>query len=356
VTDWRAVLALADKHRVEGLVANAMISVAELPAFVAAEARRTADEVKGRALGDVAETLRVSDALQSRGIGHAILKGAPLGVRAFGSPLLKQSWDIDVFVDTHSAVAGAAALADVGYTAHVPARPFTPAEFRRWSTVSKEAEFRSASGRTVELHWSLSDHPMLLRGLNAGAVTEEVELFAGQCVPTLGDAANIAYLAVHGAFHGWSRLKWLADFAAFVGSHPGERQEQLIAEARDWNVGLALDQALALANEVLSAGLRSAPRANAQILIRLAKTTIERRGEAQEFDRDRRASDAISQIKRRLHPGTRYRLMLLYRRLRGTEDRRQFPLPNGLTWAYWLLRPFGGSWRVLQRRLASRDN
>jgi hypothetical protein len=356
VSDWNAVFALAREHRVEGLVANALVSLAELPAHVAAEARWTADRVKGRALGDVAESLRVSDALRSREIAHAILKGAPLGVRAFGNPLLKQSWDIDVFVDAHSAVAAAAALADLGYTAYVPARPFTSAEFRRWSAVSKEAEFRSASGRTVELHWSLSDHPMLLRGVDTGAVTEEVELFGGKCVPTLEDAANIAYLAVHGAFHGWSRLKWLADFGAFVGAHAPERQEQLIAEARNWNVGLALDQALALANDVLGARLSSAPSTRTQILVQLAKQTIERRGEAQDFDSDSTARKATSEIKRRLHPGARYRLMLLYRQLRGTEDRRQFPLPRGLTWAYWVLRPFGSSWRVLQRRLARRGN
>jgi hypothetical protein len=284
------------------------------------------------------------------------LKGAPLGVRAYGSPLLKQSWDIDIFVDPHSAVAAAAALADLGYAAHVPARPFTSAEFRRWSAVSKEAELRSASGRTVELHWSLSDHSMLLRGVDTGAVTEQVQLFGGNFVPTLGDAANIAYLAVHGAFHGWSRLKWLADFAAFVGAQPRERQEQLIAQAREWNVGLALDQALALSNDLLGAGLSSAPSADAQVLASLAKQTIERRGEAQDFDSDNRALDAISEIKRRLHPGARYRRMLLYRRLRGSEDRRQFPLPSGLTWAYWLVRPFAGSWRVLQRRVARRGD
>jgi hypothetical protein len=355
VTDWTAVLALAEKHRVEGLVANALISAPELPASVAADALRIVDEVKGRGLGDVAETLRVSGALRNRGIAHAILKGAPLGVRAFGSPLLKQSWDIDVFVDAHCAVAGAAALADLGYTTHVPARPFTSAEFRRWSAVSKEAEFRSANGRTVELHWSLSDHPMLLRGVDTRAVTEEVDLFGRQSVPTLGDAANIAYLAVHGAFHGWSRLKWLADFAAFVGSIPREQQGQLLAQARKWNVGLALDQALALSNDVLGAGLPNASSADGASLVRLAKRTIERRGEAQDFDNDSQARRAISEIKRRLHPGARYRLMLLYRRLRGTEDRRHLPLPAGLSWAYWVLRPFGGSWRVLQRRRARRD-
>mgnify|MGYP006155727539 CR=1 FL=1 len=30
----------------------------------------------------------------------------------------------------------------------------------------------------------------------------------------------VVYLAAHGTNHGWSRLKWLADFAAFLAAQP----------------------------------------------------------------------------------------------------------------------------------------
>lgn len=350
VGDWDKVERLALAHRVQGLVAHGAAS-ASVSAAVARTWAAIADRVKRRALDDLAETVRLSRALGDAGIQHAILKGVPLGVRAFGTPILKQSWDIDLLVAPADAVAAAQALVELGYAPHVPARRFTEAEFRRWSAVSKEAEFRSPGGRTAELHWAVSDHPMLLSGIGVDSADRPVELLQGAQVPTLGDSANLAYLAVHGASHGWSRLKWLADFAGLIAGRPEGEREALLRSAREHGVGHSLDQALILCERLLGAGPGPVPTSGEALeLARLASTVIDRRGRSADFDSDGRAARAIGEIRRRLIPGARYRLILGYRLLRGSEDRRLIPLMRGFGWAYWLIRPFSTIIRAGIRR------
>lgn len=349
--DWARVEALAEAHRVEGLVANGVASLRAVAVEEVLERfERIAQRVKVRALQDVAETLRVSASLERASIRHCVLKGAPVGVRAYGTPLLKRSWDIDILVARDDAVKASALVVELGYRPPHAARPFTQAEFERWSSVSKEAEFHSAD-RAVEIHWGLADHPMLLAGLGIEQASERTQLLGDRSVPTFPDAETLAYLAVHGAAHGWSRLKWLADFAAFLGARAHGQRQPLIEEARRWPVGLALDQALLLSRDLFGTELGSA-RESAETLrlVGLANSVIRRRGDVRDFDSDPLACRAISQSRWRLMPGLRYRAGCAAIAMRGSEDRRQFPLAASFGWLYWLMRPFTGISRAVIRR------
>lgn len=355
--EWDRVEALAAAHRVEGLVANGVAALDAGPSqAVAARFERIGQRVKARALQDVAETLRVSGALVRESIRHCILKGAPLGVGAYGTPLLKQSWDIDVLVAAEDAVRAAAVIVELGYPPFRPARPFTRAEFRRWSAVSKEAEFHSADG-AVELHWGLADHPMLLAGLGLDDATGQTALLGDRSVPTLGGGATLAYLAVHGASHGWSRLKWLADFAAFLEAHDSDSRERLVEEANRWAVGLAVEQALRLSSALFGSEVGSAaPSPQVERLVRFATAAIRRRGEVADFDSDPVAGRAIARNRRGVMPSLRYRLRYAWIAVRGSQDRLQFPLPHWLGWAYWLIRPFSTPARMIARRVRRTAN
>ena len=353
--DWGRVEALAEAHRVEGLVASGVANLRSGPGHpVAQRFEQMGRRVKARALHDVAETLRLSAALDRASVRHRILKGAPLGVRAYGTPALKQSWDIDVLVARDDAVKAAALVVELGYRPHLPPRPFTQVEFRRWSAVSKEAEFHAAE-RGIEIHWGLTDHPMLLAGLGLDQASERTPLLGDRAVPTFGDAATLAYLAVHGASHAWSRLKWLADFAAFLNARAPDARLRLIDDAGRWATGLALEQALLLSTKLLRAEL--GPRhhgAEARRLAGFATTAIQRRGEVRDFDSDPIARRAIARSRWVMMSGLRYRLGVAQIAMRGSEDRRHFALPLWLGWAYWPIRPFTATLRLMNRWLARR--
>lgn len=329
-TDWTTLVALADRHRVEPLVAHGLAAAGiAVPLGIAAAAERT----RADTLRDLAEMLRIADALAGAEIEHRFLKGIPLGVVSYGSVTLKRSWDIDLLVLPKDAVAAAACLARLDYAPMIPPRPFTNEEFARWSVVSKEAEFRSPRGTTVELHWRLSDHPALLPKIDASTPGRAVAVFGERSISTLADSPTLAYLAVHGTAHGWFRLKWIADFNAFLGSLPIDIRTPALSDAASHGVGHALATAIDLSDQLFR-DKRSDPDPAIRRLTRHSMSALGADGE-------RAASKAASRARWAIGPGLGYRISELRIRLRGTLDRFEHPLSGRWAALYPILRiPF----------------
>lgn len=344
IGDWNEVVALADRHRVEPIVAHGLESVGIAVPAALAEAAATH---RAETLRDVGESLRIAAALGGSGIAHRFLKGAALAVAAYGTPTLKRSWDIDLLVRPADAVAAAAVLATLGYAPVVPPRPLDSIEFRRWSHVSKEAELRSPRGATVELHWRVSDHPILLGGIDAASPSRHVPLLGSASVATLNDAQNIAYLAVHGTAHAWFRLKWIADFAALLASTPAETRATLIASARGEGVGHALDASLLLAGRLFGEpGTKSTATATRIADLSLAALATDNEDEAHRI---------AGQVRWCMESGAQYRYREARLRLRGSLDRADHPLPPHLDFLYPLLRvPFWARRQLLKRQMNKR--
>jgi hypothetical protein len=344
VEDWGEIPPLADRHRVEPLVAHGL-AAAGLP--VPAPLEAAVFHHRAVSLRDIGETLRIAAALDDAGIVHCFLKGAPLGVRAYGNPLLKRSWDIDLLVLPADVVRAAAVLATLGSTPRLPPRPLDDEEFARWSVVSKEAEFSLPRGGTLELHWRVSDHSMLLPAVDASLAGHRETLFGDHSVATLNDAANLAYLAVHGTIHAWSRLKWIADFNAFNRWRSTVSRESLQQDARRLGVGDALDCALLLASRLFNGNPNTGvlPTRSA---VKLIDTSIR----ALTCADPRRIDRLASRARWSVIPGAAARLIELRTRLRGSHDRLEFPLPSRWQFAYPLLRLPFFAFRVIMGRSA----
>ncbi|MEO5973571.1 MAG: nucleotidyltransferase family protein, partial [Sphingomicrobium sp.] len=304
VEAWAGVRALAAAHRVEGLVAQALeaadVPLSERMALWRAEA---AGRIRSGALLQVRDTLRIAAAFGRAGIAFRVLKGAPLAAAAFGTVALKHSWDIDVLVDPRQAVAAAAAMSALGYAAVKPPRPLDAAEFARWSAVAKDAEFQAVGCAPVELHWRLLDLPFLMAGLGVHGDERRIALLGDAAVPTFVDSANLAYLAVHGAAAGWSRLKWIADFSALLAAQPDPAAA--VAAARRYSTGFALDQALLVRHCLFGTGLPAGWRDGSRVrrLTQHAMTVIRARSPDRPIERDPAALLAIRRSRRMLKPG-----------------------------------------------------
>lgn len=354
VGNWDRIVELAEAHRIEGLVSQAIATAkVDAPPEPTARLDRSAEEIRTLCLAQLMEMLRIADCLGQRGIDHRFLKGIPLGMVVYGSPTLKRSWDIDILVCPGDAVAAARELAGLGYAPQNPPRPLDEAEFERFSVVQKEAEFGNADGISVELHWGIADHPMLLNGLDPFQAPRHVALLGDRSVATLPDAANLYYLAVHGAPHGWSRLKWLADFSGLLAAHTPEERTALCKDAGRYGAAPAVEQGLLLVDRLFGPGivppeLLNGASKSAQRLAHLGLTVIARRDDG-EIEADRVARSAILKSHWLLGSGFRYRAMHAVNRLRGSEERRQVALPRGLHWLYWVIRPFMWMGRRVRR-------
>ncbi|HEX8262262.1 MAG TPA: nucleotidyltransferase family protein, partial [Allosphingosinicella sp.] len=95
--DWPLVLRIAERHRVEGLVWNALLrSQAPVPAEAAGHLQAAAARIARQNLVLTGESLRLSGLLEQAGVRHLFVKGVTLGVLAYGSIGPKMGWDIDL--------------------------------------------------------------------------------------------------------------------------------------------------------------------------------------------------------------------------------------------------------------------
>jgi hypothetical protein len=182
-----------------------------------------------------------------------MLKGWPLAEELLGSSASRHSKDIDLYVMPAEVRPVLEALEALGYEICDEHRGRKPLIGRPvlLTECNDLALWNDEKGCQVELHWR-SNH---FRGW-----TDLSEIDA-QCrdwpldetgirVRIPSRAANLAYLALHGQLHSWSRLKWLHDIALIM---RGRGPEELTADlefARRVGAGRAVVGALHLAHRV----------------------------------------------------------------------------------------------------------
>jgi hypothetical protein len=257
VIDWPMFLALVRRHRVVSLVAatlsKAETAGVELGAEGAAAAetlRRHARALARGSLGQIAETVRLMRLLAEAGITCVQLKGAPLSVRAFGQPLLRDGRDIDLLLESRHLPRADALLALAGYRRLKPEAGFGWWSQALYQRYSHEYVFAAASGVTVELKTRLQPAagllPLPVADVLRRATVVEV---AGARLATLGDADMMVYLCAHASRHCWFRLKWLADIGALLGGP--ELANGLMADADRLGLAVPALEALRLAHDWL---------------------------------------------------------------------------------------------------------
>jgi hypothetical protein len=178
-------------------------------------------EEKAAALDKVAEFLRVTDTLRNEGISFILLKGPLLSYRLYGDPVFRYFNDLDILLD----------FTEIERTQNVlSGKEFSltgtdwPGETRRQIRLRKYshhiAMYQPSAGLSVELHWKLNkEYSLNFRELENIIQTGLSSVsFAGRSFPVLNNELELLYLVIHGTFHQWRCLKWLADIKAFLES------------------------------------------------------------------------------------------------------------------------------------------
>ena len=239
--DWDYAVSLANRHRVMGFVAHAL-AAAGIEAPPSVTARRQG--IVRRNLMLHAESVRVTKCLDDAGIAHVFLKGSVVAQLAFGTQSIKQMLDNDILIGPADARAALLALEAAGYEMTDPPRP-PDHRLGLLFKFGRECQLvHRATGALLDLHWQLHVHRHLLPepDLARDRVIVNVE---GRPLPALLGEQMMMHLALHGARHRWSRLKWLADFnALLVGMSAAE-----VAGLRDYagrhGIRACLDAAMA---------------------------------------------------------------------------------------------------------------
>jgi hypothetical protein len=342
--DWNHFLRVVMRHRVAPLVHVALGGLEITPPEIAGKLKEFSARIADQSQSLAGESARLHMLFDKAGIPIVFFKGATLAMLAYWALDLKHGRDIDLLIDPDSVQRGIAVLRIAGYEP-VHAIPAAPALFRKWISTAKDFEFIHRTRRiVVELHWSLVQNVFQSAQFRKYACTREVRIAEGVSLPTLSDEGLFVYLCVHGARHGWFRLKWLADLSAFLTHLGKDNLDRAIGLSVQWRMEPCVAQALMLCETLLgseiaaSAAARFRKRVRYRVLERVALRMMTR-GNAETEVRDIAFGNFPVLLSCfLLGRGWRFILAELHMRLTNLQDMQRFPLPRGLWVLYPILR------------------
>lgn len=250
--DWPRFGRVVKRQRIAGLVEGALRTAGVVPPDAIARAvAEAARRIVQRNLLATGETARLTRSIAAAGYPVLAVKGVVLGALAYGSIVPKHGKDIDLLILPEHSAAVIALLEADGYRLTTPAAHLSAAQRRILPRYGKDVSLVRA-GHQLELHWRLFANAALLPAVTARARSQEVAVGSGLTIPTLARDDLYAYLVLHGAVDGWSRMKWLADVHALIAPYDAATLRALHAAASARGAERASAQALLMMRDLFA--------------------------------------------------------------------------------------------------------
>lgn len=343
VTDWDAFDAVVRHHRVTPLVHRALIRARVVfPDGIRARQAERAVKLCRHALLMARECLLLEQAFDRANIPSLFLKGVSLAMLAYGDVGAKEACDIDLLVRRRDAGKAREILLGLGYES-CP-RGLTATQFDRWIETVKEAPFVCPDRRlVVDLHWELTNYPRLLPQIGAQGPTQVVPLTRG-AIRTLPDEPLFSYLCLHGAFHAWVRLKWLADLNGYAAKFRVSDLDRLIDRSHALGAHRSASVALRLCEQLFGLSLNARTldmlednRAT-RAMIQNVLLAIDYRGGATDAGAYTAERVRRTVVQFLMAPGVAHLLEQARHIWNSPHDRLTVPLPKRWHFAYHFMR------------------
>lgn len=351
VVDWDAFLALVDRHQVYTQVYQALTTHAPpeyWPASARAQLAHWSAGSRTQSMHLLGELVRLTKLLAQHEIQLLSLKGSVLSQVLWQNWGVRQSGDLDLLVTPAQLAATEQLLLADGYRRKVPDFTLTPRQRRAFLRYGPHFSFQHPTrGTHLDLHWHIKYAHWLPPAHERQMLDNAEEIvIAGCALRTLNAGDNLLYLCLHGAAHGWERLKWLCDVARLVSVAQTE------IDWRNWGesvkaAGLvrAVAQSLWLAHLLLDAKLPSEIAwLNESDAVRPALLAYGQEQLASPLDDGSAASSFVTswhtaRYVLRLKDGWRFKWGYCNKLWLAPALWRDFPLPDKLFPLYYLLRP-----------------
>ena len=343
--DWQAFLQLATSHGVRPLVYETLHATCWEVLLGSVQHELThfysANSAKNRFLAG--ELLRILQLFEDENILAVPFKGPVLAAVVYGNLALREFVDLDILVREQDIPKARQILSNMGYQSNVKSAEIT-------LDTGNDEFYSPSTGTMVELHWQFSPR-RFVSVLPAQQFWKNIESIEslGRQVWSFSSQDMFLFLAVHGAKHSWSALKWLCDLTEFIRSNPELDWPRLFKRAETLGAVRTCRLGILLAAELLQAEVPanvmcaviddSQVRSLAQdVRLRIGGPPAEDPIDGQIFN---------LKLKERLRDKVRY-VVLQCTQYSGEEE-RFLPLPSALSFLYifvrpiWLLRRYGVS-------------
>ena len=254
--DWDVLLALADKHGVNGPLATSLHELLDslVPPGIKAKVIERQRAQIFFCLRLTAELYRVLHAFGSEGIGALAIKGPTLALRAYGDPAMRSYGDLDLLVRQADMRRATELMTAAGYAAAVQLNDIDAGKIPGQYLFFKF--FKPASRLLVELHNDRTLRYFPRRLPLEDFFSRQVRLsMDAQEVPALAIEDELVLICIHGAKHFWERLLWIADVAALVERQMDIDWKRVFESAKAVGAEIMVRASLRLAGELLKAQL-----------------------------------------------------------------------------------------------------
>lgn len=212
---WDYLLQLIVRHRLVGPLYSALQNISLVPASFLAQLKQLNQQMKINSLRLSAEAIRIARVFERENVPFIIVKGIPLAVNLYGGSDKRQCKDVDIWVSTSDLERAENLLHKLGYITMRPAYKLVGLKKKFYLNHAHEIALVNSSRLVeVELHFKLES--VGTNFFSFDKVRTQSLFMNRQKFITLEDNYNFLYLMLHGAKHGWSRLRWLNDIALYI--------------------------------------------------------------------------------------------------------------------------------------------
>lgn len=353
--DWDRFLDLARHHRVYSILYNHLRKTDDvrIPLQVRQALKREYQSNTFDMLRLSAQMEGLCTLLSDTDIRAIVLKGPVLAADLYGDVSLRTSRDLDILIPIQDLDQAEELLKEQGYVKEEEYKTI----LNDWKWRHHHVTFiHKKTGVTLEIHWRLGPGPGKEPGFDELWERKRISTITSNPVYYLGREDLFLFLAAHGARHGWSRLRWLADIDRIARQNLDfPRLYQLLKKNRQLHLGA---QALILAKLLL----------HTPLTVDLESMTVSKRAK-------RLANDALFYIREmvnlhtpplpehvsKYHKRHLFSLMPIQQKILFVmsffypypEDAETLSLPKQLQLLYIPLRPILWVWRkTLKRNLS----
>ncbi len=148
-------------------------------------------------------------------VNALFLKGVPVAELYYGDVGLRDTMDIDVWVEPSGFIKVCEYLQSVGYRSNLDLSKLNRKQVEYKYKTDHHLLFRNddpSYPELIELHWKIRGRLGIFT-FDPNSQYHEVEYYndLGTPIPILSDIDNLLFLCTHGCDHAWYRLKWLFD-------------------------------------------------------------------------------------------------------------------------------------------------
>jgi hypothetical protein len=353
--NWNNLLEIAGRHRVRPLLYTNLkrVDVGDVPPEVMNTLRGYMQSNAGRMLHLAGELRRLLTEFENAEIPVIPFKGLVLAATVYGDLSLRDAGDLDLLVHRDDIVRAADLLVSLG---HQPGYPTaTPQETAYLSALGgdrREQYLRAhcehhlvypPSQLNVDLHWALSLREFAveldLEGIWRRARPAWV---AGREVLTFAPEDLLIVLCLNGAKDSWERIDRICDVAQVLRRFENIDWPQVFEHARRSGTARMLCAGLQLALDLMVAPLAPVARqyaagdATASRIVSGIRSRLLASGSIVPLSATERTSFDL-QMRERLRDRAHYCIAHLRP---GVGDWAAVPLPDGLSFLHYLIRPF----------------